>query len=240
MVSGPGCVAATLPLAAPVWCVLQVIEALPPVEPRAADPSLVASAERHPMRRVAYAAAAEVGAWSGGLPGEVTAVFDGLAGEWHAKMTPDRLAALDDALVRGGADAAGAGVWLELGCGDGGATATVAARADRLLAMDLSPRMLAAARARGTGVPLVRADAAALPLADHAVAVAVLMNMLLFPTELDRILQPGGRLVWVSSRGPATPIFLSASQVVAALPGRWGGVASQHGEATWAVLRRLG
>ena len=87
---------------------------------------------------------------------------------------------------------------------------------------------------------MLQADAAHLPLDDHAVTVAVLVNMLLFPWELDRVIAPGGVLVWLSSRGPATPIHLTPEQVAAAMPGRWGGMAGQHGTGIWTVLRRLG
>ncbi len=209
----------------------------PPLDPQPVDPDVVAAAESHPMRAVTHAAAAEVGAWSGGLPGQVMRTFDGLAGEWHTRHGPGRLEALADALDRGGPLPAD-GPWLELGAGDGWGSATIAERAPSLAAVELSSGMLAASPA--DGVPRLQADAAALPLDDHSVATAVLMNMLLFPTELDRVLRPGGALVWLSSRGPGTPIHLTAEQVAAALPGRWGGVSSQHGTATWAVLRRQG
>ncbi|CAN5514829.1 hypothetical protein BH23ACT9_BH23ACT9_13410 [soil metagenome] len=207
------------------------------ISPEAVEDHVIALGQAHPMRIVTHAAAAEVGAWSGDTPRQVQATFDQLAGEWHTRHTPGRLAALADALDRGGPLPAH-GTWLELGAGDGWASADLAARAPRLVAMDLSARMLAASP--DDGVPRMQADAACLPLDDHSLAVAVLINMLLFPTELDRVIAPGGALVWMSSRGPATPIYLAPEQVAAAMPGRWGGVAGQHGTATWAVLRRLG
>ncbi len=210
---------------------------LDPVDPQPVDPRAVALAQRHPMRTVTHAAAAEVGAWSGDTPRQVQAAFDDLAGEWHTRHSPDRLDPLADAIDRGG-PLPGDGTWLELGAGDGWASAMLAARAPSLLAVELSWRMLAASP--DDGVPRLMADASTLPLDDHAVSVAVLMNMLLFPTELDRVLQPGGRLVWVSSRSEATPIHLTPEQVTMAMPGRWGGVAARHGTATWAVLGRLG
>jgi SAM-dependent methyltransferase len=210
---------------------------LDPIDPRTMDAEVVASGRAHPMRAVTHAAAAEVGAWTGDTPHQVQALFDQLAGEWHNRHSPDRLEAIGDALDRGG-PLPDHGTWLELGAGDGWVSAHLAARAPALIAADLSWRMLAASPA--DGVPRMQADAAALPLDDHAITVAVLMNMLLFPAELDRVIAPGGRLVWLSSRGPATPIHLTPQQVVAAMPGRWGGLAAQHGTAIWAVLQRLG
>ncbi|HUG84790.1 MAG TPA: class I SAM-dependent methyltransferase [Euzebya sp.] len=210
---------------------------LDPIDAQPLEEGVMAQGQAHPMRTVTHAAAAEVGAWSGDTPRQVRATFDRLAGEWHTRHSADKLDALGDAIVRGGL-LPSHGTWLELGAGDGWASAYLAVRAPRVVAMDLSMQMLLHSPA--DGVDRVQADADALPLADHAITVAVLMNMLLFPTELDRVLAPGGRLVWVSSRGPATPIYLAPEQVIAALPGRWGGTAGRHGTATWAVLRRLG
>lgn len=209
---------------------------LDPIAPEAVDERVVALGQAHPMRTVTHAAAAEVGAWSGDTPRQVRASFDQLAGEWHTRHTPDRLDPLADAIARGTPPARG--LWLELGSGDGWATSLLARHAPTLVAVDLSARMLL--HAPPDAAPRLQADASALPLDDHAVTTAVLMNMLLFPSELDRVIGPGGALVWLSSRGPATPIYLAPEQVVAAMPGRWGGVAAQNGTATWAVLRRLG
>ena len=66
----------------------------------------------------------------------------------------------------------------------------------------------------------------------------MLVNALLFPAEVARVLAPGGALVWVNSLGDATPIHLSAADVAKALPGGWGGPASDAGWGTWCVLRR--
>ncbi len=216
---------------------------LDPVDPEALAEDLLEERARHPMRAVTHAAAAEVGAWDGEVPRQVREAFDHLASEWHTHHLPERLEPLRDALGRGGALPTDR-TWLELGCGDGWVTGTIAGFAPQrdgrpdLVAMDLSLAMLRLAPE--SAVPYVQADASQLPLEDHSVGVAVLMNMLLFPLELDRVLAPGGALVWLSSRGPATPIHLTPEQVAAALPGRWGGVAAQHGPATWAVLRRQG
>lgn len=210
---------------------------LDPIAPEDVPEQVVAAGVAHPMRQVTHAAAAEVGAWEGDLPRQVQRAFDELAGEWHTRHTPDRLRPLEDALTRGG-PLPDHGTWLELGSGDGWATATITPHAPRLVAADLSAEMLR--RAPADAAPRLQADAATLPLDDHSVTVAVLMNMLLFPSELDRVLAPGGALLWLSSRGPATPIHLTPEQVVAAMPGRWGGVAAQHGTAIWAVLRRQG
>jgi len=93
---------------------------------------------------------------------------------------------------------------LEIGCGSGELTARLAARADRVLALDLSPRMLATASARcaaQSNVELVCADAQSYPLApagfDAIASVATLHHLPLAPTlaRLRDALRPGGVLL---------------------------------------------
>ena len=85
----------------------------------------------------------------------------------------------------------------------------------------------------------VRADAARLPVPDNAACCVVLVNALLFPNEMARVLCPGGTLIWVSSLGDRTPIYLSAEDVAAALPGTWSGVSADAGWGCWCALRRV-
>ncbi len=88
------------------------------------------------------------------------------------------------------------------------------------------------------GTSVVLADNAALPIATVSQDAVVLMNAFLFAHEVGRVLAPGGVVVWVSAIGPDTPIYLSADDLVAALPGSWCGVWSEAADGTWAVLRR--
>ena len=59
--------------------------------------------------------------------------------------------------------------------------------------------------------------------------------MFLFPAEVERVVAPHGVVVWVNSRGPETPIHLTAHEVDEALGHGWDGVASQAGWGTWSV-----
>jgi SAM-dependent methyltransferase len=187
----------------------------------------------HPMRVVTRQVAFEPGGWTPERAAKVAALFDGLAAEWHTRHQPERQAPLVDALERG---RVAGGRCAELGSGDGYATPVLAERFDAVVAVDLSLEMLR--RAPADVGARVRADAARLPLPDASVDAVVLVNALLFPAEVDRVLRPDGALVWVCSLGDRTPIYLPAADVERALPGRWDGVASAAGAGTWAVLRR--
>lgn len=191
----------------------------------------------HPIRNVTRQIAFESGGWGPERAAKVRALFDGLAPEWQARQTAERAEALRDALDRGEVGSRDLHC-LELGCGTGFGTQALANRFDTLVAVDLSGEMLS--RAPVGAAQYVQADSGSLPLRSDWAEVVVLVNMLLFPAEVDRVLAPGGALVWVNSLGDATPIHLSAADVRAALPGAWSGLASEAGWGTWCVLRRDG
>ena len=62
--------------------------------------------------------------------------------------------------------------------------------------------------------------------------------MFLFPDEVDRVLANDGVLLWVSTLGDATPIYLPPEDVLRALPGAWDGIAADAGWGNWLVARR--
>ena len=183
------------------------------------------------------AAGLDAGGWPDDLRNEVRTYFDGLAAEWHTRTSPERTLIVDDALTRGvGHVGAPAGFAVELGSGIGAYSAMLSERFDAVVAIDLSLAMLRLAPARPAF--RVQADGSALPLRDGSAAVMVLINAFLFPAEVARVLVPDGVIAWVNSSGERTPIYLSAEDLLAALPGTWSGAASRAGEGHWCVLRR--
>ncbi len=191
----------------------------------------------HPMRVVT----AEIGdgrGWSDERAGFVAGVFDTLSEGWHADHSSDvRLASLEDALDRGALDGVtDSSHIVEVGCGTGAATERVAARCRVSAALDLAPQMLAKTDRRVA--PFVRGDAASLPLATGAADVIVLVNMFLFADEYARVLAPEGCIVWISTMGDETPIYIPPEDVVAALPGEWETTGSYAGTGLWLVARR--
>jgi SAM-dependent methyltransferase len=214
---------------------LTIVE-LPGIEIPGHRPSVEAGPD-HPMRIVTrQVAGLDDGVWDAGTRERVTALFDDLAGDWHTRTSPERAAVVADALDRGLGSERRAGMCVELGSGIGTYSEVLAERFETVAAVDLSLEMLRLAPP-GPG-HRVRADGAALPFAGGAAAAAVLVNMLLFPAEVDRVLAPDGVVVWVNSSGTSTPIHLTAAEVAEVLPGDWEGVASRAGIGTWCVLRR--
>jgi SAM-dependent methyltransferase len=137
---------------------------------------------------------------------------------------------------------------LELGCGTGEFTCRVAPSGARLVALDLSPDLLARARARvGEGARFVRGNAEVLPFPagrfDAVYGCSVLHHLDLDATlaEVRRVLRPGGRLAF-SEPNLLNPQVLLMFKV-RALRGRFGvspdEMAFTRGRIT-RTLRRLG
>ncbi len=183
------------------------------------------------------AAGLHAGGWTGELRDQVENYFDGLAGEWHTRASPQRTAVVMDALSRGFRTIDWpAGLALEVGSGIGTYSNLLTERFATVVAIDLSLAMLKLAPSGPAH--RVRADGAMLPVGDCSAAAIVLINAFLFPAEIARVLSPEGALVWVNSSGEQTPIYLSVDDLVARLPGEWEGTSSRAGEGHWCVLRR--
>lgn len=191
-------------------------------------------ADRHPMRAMVDIAAFAPQRWTPSVAAEVGAYFGRLAPAWEDRVGPDHLVALHDAIDRGGVTARGR--CLEVGSGTGAATPTLAAAFATVTAVDLALEMLR--RAPPAGAARVAADGARLPARTASLDAVVLVNALLFPAEVDRVLGPDGAVVWVNTYGDRTPIHLPASELARALGTRWAVVASAAGPGTWAVAHR--
>jgi ubiquinone/menaquinone biosynthesis C-methylase UbiE len=175
------------------------------------------------------------GAWDSTRAEKVGALFDSLAAGWSEDHVNETKAApILDALDRGSVSTAGR--WLELGSGTGAGTRVLHNRVASLVALDLAAEMLS--NAPGELAPRVRGDASVLPFGDDAFDVVMMVNMLLFPAEVNRVVAPGGSVVWINTLGDQTPIHLPAADVVAALPGTWSGVTARAGTGFWATLSR--
>jgi demethylmenaquinone methyltransferase/2-methoxy-6-polyprenyl-1,4-benzoquinol methylase len=169
-------------------------------------------------------------------------MFDGLAGRYDTLNLILSLG-LDRAWRRATARAAAArpgDVVLDLGCGTGDLSAALTRRGVRVVGLDASEGMLAAARARDMrGVDLVRGSAFRLPFRDGAFgAVAsafVLRNLDDRPAafaELARVTRPGGSLALVDITEPPLRVlragFDAYFRVAAPALGVLGGHADEY------------
>ena len=143
----------------------------------------------------------------------LTGFFDRVAEGWDTRFAddPERLAALATALDL--LPAAPARV-LDVGTGTGAAALLIAERypAAEVTGIDVAPAMIEVAR-RKTADQRVRflvADVTSLDPGDGHDLV-VLLNMPPFFGHVARLLRPGGHVISVASRGPATPFFVAAS-----------------------------
>ena len=208
-----------------------MITQLPDLQPATPEPG--GAGPDHPMRKVTRQVAFETGSWTSERAKKVEALFDELAPEWASRHSDQRMTPLVDALDRGKVRAESC---IELGAGTGPGTSVLCRHFERVVAFDISQEMLR--RLKPEWGQRVRADASHLPLRDASADALILMNMLLFPAEVERVLAPKGTLVWVNSRGDQTPIHLSAEEVGRALPGKWSGTTAHAGTGLWCVLRR--
>jgi SAM-dependent methyltransferase len=201
--------------------------------PSTRDPEPFAGPD-HPMRRLTRSIALGE-PWTQDDAERVAALFDSMAADWSAQhVDATKAAPVLDAIERGAVPVAGD--WLELGSGTGAGTRVLAGAVGRIVATDLSEQMLR--HAPGELAPRVRADAAGLPFTADTFDAVLLINMLLFPVEIDRVLQPDGAVVWINTLGDQTPIHLPPDDVLRALPGDWHARTARAGTGFWLTARR--
>ncbi|HUS42701.1 MAG TPA: class I SAM-dependent methyltransferase [Ilumatobacteraceae bacterium] len=199
----------------------------------AREPELFAGPD-HPMRVLTRAVALGE-PWTEDDADRVAAIFDSMAADWSTNnVDATKAAPVLDALDRG--EVPLGGDWLELGSGTGAGTRVLSGAVGSLVATDLAAEMLR--HAPGELAPRVRADASMLPFRAHSFDAVLMINMLLFPHEVDRILRPGGTIAWVNTLGDQTPIHLPPDDVIRALPGRWSGRTARAGTGFWLTARR--
>jgi len=190
---------------------------------------------RRPMQELTRAIALEPDAWTPDRKAQIVSLFDTMASGWRDRDRPERHDALRDALARGGPFPSG---WcVEVGSGTGNSTVDFRNAFADVVSLDLSREMLRLAPAHGRQL---QSDGSDLPVRTGSVAVVALVNMFLFPAEVARVLADDGVLLWVSTNGDGTPIYLPPADVVAALPGEWNGVTAEAGWGTWCTARRAG
>ena len=203
--------------------------------PEAASTDIAVRGELQELtRRIAFAPES----WSRDDAASMRSRFDERAATWATRDAPEYRLPLEDALRRGGVPRRGR--CLEVGSGTGIQTPTLVAHFDEVLSIEIAPEMF---RQTPSGSSTrVLADAASLPLGDGTLDAIVCVNAPLFAPEYSRVLARAGAVVFVSTRGSQTPIYLAPADVVAALASlgdrRFTATTARAGQGTWTVARR--
>ena len=187
----------------------------------------------HPMRAVVEQIASSEEGWTQERSAKVRELFDSMASDWAERNGPDRTEALAEVLERLSPPGRRC---LEVGCGTGSVLGLLSPRFEAVVGVDLAMGMLR--KVDCDGVPLIQGDAGRLPFADGSFDLIVAVNAFLFPREFKRVLSPGGSLVFVSSNGDRTPIYLSPDRVGEALGEEFSGVSAESGNGVWSCFSR--
>jgi ubiquinone/menaquinone biosynthesis C-methylase UbiE len=123
---------------------------------------------------------------------------------------------------------------LEVGAGTGEASPVVRARFPQVVVTDVSWPML---RQVDPAFPRVVADVRRLPLATGSVDLLVGLNAVPGAAEFRRVLSPTGRLVWCTSFGPHTPLYVDPEELARHLGPEWHGVARRAAAGDWCLLQ---
>jgi hypothetical protein len=165
--------------------------------------------------------------------------YDEMAQEWSAWAVtqPGYAATVRDGLRAASRDEA-PGWAFEVSCGTGQATEVLAGAVARTLSSDVNISMLRGASEYPT-VRYLAADVRHLPLRTGTVPLLVGLNAVPHVAEFERVLAPDGQLLWCTSFGAGTPLYVAPERLLDLFGAGWSGEAAQAGHGEWTLLRRV-
>lgn len=209
---------------------------LPPFAPLESLDGVENVGFRDELQELTRRVATSAHAWTNDERQKVTEIFDVRASDWGSRSKPTYFLPLIDALDRGGVPSRG--TCIEIGSGTGLQSPTLLGHFDEVISLDLSFEMIA--RSPRNGVRLLLTDASQLPFRSECAKAIVCVNAFLFAKEYDRVLEKAGFLVFVSTRGEKTPIYLSPEAVLEAMSSAtkrdFVATCGRAGEGIWSVV----
>lgn len=129
-------------------------------------------------------------------------------------------------------------VVVEVSSGSGQATEVLDGYADLVLATDTSLAMLIDAPRTLPHTRYAVADVRRLPLRTGVVDLLVGLNAVPHTAEFARVLRPSGQLLWCTSFGPGTPLYVEPERFVDLMGPGWRADAGRAGHGEWLLLTR--
>lgn len=143
-----------------------------------------------------------------------------------------------DSPVRTGLQHTKPASWVfEVGCGTGEATVALAGSAPLVVSTDVNEAMVARAL-RPANARFVVNDVRSLPLRDASVPLLAGLNAIPHIKEFNRVIAADGQLLWCTSFGPGTPLYVEPERLLHLFGPGWVGEAGRAGHGEWMVLSR--
>jgi len=157
-------------------------------------------------------------------------VYDEMAGEWTDWVQTQIWYA---APVADGMGHATPVPWLvEVGCGTGQATVVLSGIGPSVIATDINASMLGGAPALAR-TSYVQADVRHLPFATGSVPMLVGLNGVPHVPEFQRVVVPGGQILWCTSFAEGTPLYVPPDRLADMLGPQWTAEAGHAGHGDW-------
>lgn len=130
-------------------------------------------------------------------------------------------------------------VVVEVSCGSGQATLLLDAYAPLVIATDRNMSMLVEApKAAHTTYAVV--DVHHMPFETGSVPLLIGLNAVPHIGEFARVLAPAGQLLWCTSFGAGTPLYVEPERFLDLFGPGWRGEAGRAGHGEWLLLSREG
>jgi len=127
---------------------------------------------------------------------------------------------------------------VEVSCGSGQATPLLDAYASLVVATDTSDDMLSEAPRTLARTRYAIVDVRRMPFRTGRVDLLVGLNAVPHTAEFARVLAPSGQLLWCTSFGAGTPLYVEPERFTELMGPGWRGEAGRAGHGEWLLLTR--